>query len=148
MSISKSFFSLSVSIATAHVKQNDLGFLNSSYFDESSNMYIGSEIEGNQKGIHQAEKLMIGAMKIDEHGNIGIELVDRSDFLSGFSHGVNAARSGEGIEYSSYCSCPVAFLAGYKHYNNRLKHGGMAYRLEHGRVCHGMVCEDTNEVWF
>lgn len=147
MHISKAFFNLLLAIATAHVKQRPLGFANLSNYDEDTNLYTGIEITSSKKAIESIEKTGLAMARTDEFGNSGIELVARPDFLNSFADGIKSARIGEGIEYSSYCSCPIAFVAGHQHYTSYKKFKGMAYRLDQGRVCHGMECEDTGEIW-
>ncbi|MCK8586385.1 hypothetical protein [Yersinia ruckeri] len=147
MYISKAFFNLLVAIASSHVKQRPLGFTNRSNYDEDTNLYTGHDITSNKKAIENIVKAGIATVEMDELGNEGIELVARADFLNSFVDGIKSAGIGEDTGYSSYCSCPIAFIAGHQHYTAHRKYKGMAYRLDQGRVCHGMVCEDTGEAW-
>ncbi|MEQ1966781.1 hypothetical protein ABLA30_07045 [Xenorhabdus nematophila] len=147
MQNSNSFFSLIVAIASAHVKQRPLSFSDNSTYDANTNLYTGHDITSNKAAVNEFVKTGLAVLKIDEFGHAGLELVARPVFLSDFAEGVKSGRIGIGVEGCSNCAFPVAFLAGYMHYTDHQKFKSMPYRLDHGRVCHGMICEDTEEVW-
>lgn len=82
-----------------------------------------------------------------EYGEV-IHFDDRRDVLAEFARGVIDAEDGISEEDGlSDASMPLAYLSGLKFARMRLKHGGMAFRLDQGRVCHGMICVDTGERW-
>jgi hypothetical protein len=114
-----------------------------SYMDENG-CYFGDDITGDVKVLEQLSKS--GIVRVID-GEL-VQFSDRGDFLASWKAGVNAAQSGEGFEYSSYNSMPVAYMAGYQHYKEREKGSStIPYKAEYDRFCHGFVCVDTGEVW-
>lgn len=77
-----------------------------------------------------------------------IKLVERDDFLASFAAGANEARNGNDMLYADYNSNQYAFTAGYQHWTNRCGKSKKPaqYSTEREYVCHGMICEDTNEI--
>jgi len=68
--------------------------------------------------------------------------------LDEFARGYSDAEDGLCTEEGAIDSAvPHAYLSGAQHCRKRIKLGGMAYRLDQGRVCHGVVCADTGEKW-
>jgi hypothetical protein len=90
-----------------------------------------------------------GAILLVE-GDLGhtVMINERSDFLSGFAAGVNAARNGDGLYYSDYCSNPYSFNCGYEHYQWRAKKcQRRPYDESTGYVCHGFRCDESDSIY-
>lgn len=149
MSITSNVVSFFVAVAMAHDVSNPIGtWTNGSYLDSCSGLYWGDEIFRHPKTIATLAKY--GAIEYFRHPDHG-EVVcfdDRREILDEFSRGYSAAEEGLNTEEGAIDShCPHAYLAGAQFYRKRQKVGGMAFRLDQGRVCHGVVCEDTGEKW-
>ncbi|HEY3591724.1 MAG TPA: hypothetical protein VGL07_16920 [Buttiauxella sp.] len=79
---------------------------------------------------------------VEESSPPAIELADRTDFLTSWVDGVRTARKGEGIDYSSYCSCPAAFIAGHRHYLGQQHPTAIPYKEEFEGF-EGQSCKKT-----
>lgn len=77
-----------------------------------------------------------------------VKLIERDDFLSSFAAGASEARNGNDLLYADYNSNQYAFTCGYQHWQNRCakRKKPAQYSAEREYVCHGMFCEDTNEI--
>jgi hypothetical protein len=116
-----------------------------SYVDNAGH-YSGADITGNQAVLEQLSRTGIVRLHGDED-DFTVELVDRADFLAGWFDGARAASRGEGTDYSSYSSMPVAFVAGHQHWHEQQKPTAIQYKEEFQRRCHGFPCVDTGEIW-
>ena len=76
-----------------------------------------------------------------EGNEICLIMNNREDFLSGFSSGVNEARSGRDQYYADYNANPFAFSLGYEHFlsMNKKPRQLLAY------ICHGFINDNTGE---
>ncbi|MGC0875129.1 hypothetical protein WKG92_19835 [Pantoea agglomerans] len=149
MSITGNVVNFFVAVATAHDVSNPIGsWTNGSYLDSFSGLYWGDEIFRHPKTVATLAKY--GAIEYFHHPDHGevICFDDRREVLGEFSRGYSDAEDGLCTEDGALDSAmPHAYLAGAQFYRMRSKVGGMAFRLDQGRVCHGVVCEDTGEKW-
>lgn len=109
---------------------------------EGDGSYFGEDITGDKKVLDQLQKA--GLISVD--GDF-VFFSDRGDFLASWKAGAKAAEAGEGFEYSSYNSMPIAYMAGYQHYKEHQSPSAIPYKAEYDRFCHGFVCVDTGEIW-
>lgn len=89
-------------------------------------LYHGDGITCYSRAILQLFKVRI----LDCHGDeddFTVKLVDRDGFLLLFKSGTREAARGNGIGYIDYIDCPLAFTAGYMHWENRQKKGTRPY---------------------
>ncbi|HIF9347079.1 TPA: hypothetical protein ACX6RX_003190 [Photobacterium damselae] len=95
---------------------------------------------------------LLGVLIIAGHldnGQKAVKLVERDDFLASFASGVNEARKGNDLLYADYNSNQYAFSCGYEHWTarNSTRKRSSAYNRSIEYVCHGFICDDTNEVY-
>lgn len=149
MSVTGNEVNFFVAVATAHDVSNPIGnWTNGSYTDSCSGVYWGDEIFRHPKTVARLAKY--GAIEYFRHPDFGdvIAFDDRRDVLNEFSRGYTDAEEGRCTDDGATdSSVPHAYLAGAQYYRKRQRDGGMAFRLDQGRVCHGIVCEDTGEKW-
>ncbi|UVN08031.1 MAG: hypothetical protein [Bacteriophage sp.] len=149
MSLTSNMSRLFVAVASAHDVQNPIGtYSNGSYVDSSRGVYFGPDIFQHARTVAQLVKRGVIEYSRDaEYGEV-IRFDDRRDVLAEFARGVIDAEDGISEEDGlSDASMPLAYQSGLKFARMRMKHGGMAFRLDQGRVCHGMICVDTGERW-
>ena len=145
MKVSRKQMTFFTAAARAHHLDEATPYTHFSYVDAHGH-YSGPDIIGNRVVLEQLSKMGIVRLTGDED-DFAVELVERGDFLAGWFDGVRAAERGEGIEYSSYCSLPLAFVAGHQHWHEQQKPAAIPYKDEFQRRCHGFPCVDTGEVW-
>lgn len=147
MSVTTHVVRLFVAVASAHDIHQPIGtFSNGSYVDSYSGSYFGPDIFQHPKTLSRLEKNgVIEFCRDTEHGEV-IRFDDRRDVLSEFQRGITDVEAGNPCDAED-SSSPYAYLAGRRFMNMRQHSGGMAYRMDQGRVCHGMVCVDTGERW-
>lgn len=148
MSLTNNMARLFVAVASAHDIHNPIGYSNDSYVDSARGVYFGPEIFLHARTVATLVKHGVIEYSRDaEYGEV-IRFDDRREMLNEFSRGINDAEDGvceeDGVSDSPM---PLAYLSGLKFARQRMKHGGLAFRLDQGRVCHGMVCVDTGERW-
>lgn len=147
MSVSSNVVRLFVAVASAHDINDPVGsFSNGSYVDSYSGYYFGPDIFQHPKTLATLVKNgVIEFCRDQEHGEV-IRFDDRRDVLDEFQRGIFDAEAGNPDDAEDSTS-PYAYLAGRKFFNQHQRYGGMAFREDQGRVCHGMVCTDTGERW-
>lgn len=147
MSVTSHVVRLFVAVASAHdIHQPIESFSNGSYVDTYSGSYFGPDIFQHPKTLSRLEKHgVIEFCRDAEHGEV-IRFDDRRDVLSEFERGILDAEAGKPSDAEDSTS-PHAYLAGRAFINMRQHSGGMSFRVDQGRVCHGMVCADTGERW-
>lgn len=149
MSVTGNVVNFFVAVATAHDVSNPIGtYSNGSYVDSCTGHYRGEEIFRHPKTIATLAKYgAIEYVRAPDRGET-IRFEDRREVLSEFARGYSDAEDGLCTEEGAIDSAvPHAYLSGAQHCRKRIKLGGMAYRLDQGRVCHGVVCADTGEKW-
>lgn len=114
---------------------------------DSAGFYSGVGITSHTKAILQLFKADILVCHGDDD-YFEIKLNDREGFLLSFKSGAREAERGNGIGYIDYSDCPLAFAAGYMHWQNRQKKGTRPYSESDLNVCHGFISADTGNEWF
>lgn len=143
--VSRKKMTFFTAVARAHHLDEDTPYTHFSYVD-AHGYYSGPDITGNMVVLEQLGKMGIVRL-IGDEDDFTVELVERSDFLAGWFDGAREAARGAGTDYSSYCSMPVAFVAGHQHWHEQQKSNAIQYKDEFQRRCHGFPCVDTGEVW-
>ncbi len=148
MSVTSNVVRFFVAVASAHDIHNPIeSYTNGSYVDTYSGAYFGPDIFQHPKTIASLVKNgVIEYSRDDEHGEI-IQFGDRREVLDEFQRGITDAEASCTGEGAIDSVAPYAYLSGMKFYRMRQRSGGMAFREDQGRVCHGMVCVDTGECW-
>lgn len=149
MSVTGNVVNFFVAVAMAHDVSNPIGSYSSgSYVDSCTGQYWGEEIFRHPKTVASLAKH--GAIEYARDPDQGevIRFEDRREVLSEFARGYADAEDGQCTEEGAIESVvPHAYLSGAQFCRRRNKLGGMAFRLDQGRVCHGVVCVDTGEKW-
>lgn len=149
MSVTGNVVNFFVAVAMAHDVTTPIGTYSSgSYVDSCTGQYWGEEIFRHPKTVATLAKYgAIEYVRDPDHGDT-IRFEDRREMLSEFARGYADAEDGQSTEEGAIDSpVPHAYLSGAQHCRRRLKLGGMAYRLDQGRVCHGVMCVDTGDRW-
>ncbi|WP_147200850.1 hypothetical protein [Pantoea sp. CCBC3-3-1] len=145
MKVSRKQMTILTALARAHHVDDPTPYTHFSYVD-SAGHYSGTDVTGNIATLERLATAGIIRLHGDEE-DFTVELVERADFLSGWFDGARAAQRGEGTDYSSYCSMPMAFVAGHQHWHEQQKPSAIQYKDEFQRRCHGFPCVDTGEIW-
>lgn len=149
MAVTGNLVNFFVAVAMAHDVTNPIGtYSNGSYVDSCTGMYWGEEIFRHPKTLVTLSRYgVIECLNDPDRGEV-ICFEDRHEVLSEFARGYHDAENGVCTEEGAIdTGMPHAYLSGAQFCRRRSKLGGMAFRLDQGRVCHGVACEDTGEKW-
>lgn len=92
--------------------------------------------------------ILLGEADEDLDGGIKmLRLRERDDFLASFESGIKEAQNNNDLHYADYASNQYAFTAGHQHFHNCNGKRKVTYSQEDECVCHGFICEDTQEIY-